>query len=222
MQTRCVFSSLAALLACATGPTLPPFQQPVGRTVLLPRESAIVAHVPRVGHQLDPTPRTTPSGPKPSSAARLCDFSTPRKLFFSTGDTSMRPRGKQILEDLLACRQAGLLPDGEVSISGYADPRGSADQNRALALERAHTVENYLVRRGMPRDRISPVSLGDTEHEGTGPEDWIFDRRVEICILPHADDRAHTSAASSSAVGLEGEVDRQRRGGNVETARHGP
>jgi hypothetical protein len=52
------------------------------------------------------------------------------------------------------------------------------------ALERARPVQRYLIRRGVPPERIQRASRGARQALGEAPESWLYDRRVEIRLLP--------------------------------------
>ena len=106
---------------------------------------------------------------------------------FASDDTNLRERGTQILDDVVACLKAGLLGDRSLLVVGYSDPRGDAVYNDAIALERARAVQRYLIRRGVQPERIVIASRGERQALGEAPESWLYDRRVEIRLLPVAD-----------------------------------
>jgi outer membrane protein OmpA-like peptidoglycan-associated protein len=105
-------------------------------------------------------------------------------LLFASKDAALRERGTQILDDLIACMEHGLLGDRPLLVVGFADPRGPAAYNYALGLERARSVERYLIRHGVPPERIVIASRGESRALGDGPETWFYDRRVEIRLIP--------------------------------------
>jgi outer membrane protein OmpA-like peptidoglycan-associated protein len=76
------------------------------------------------------------------------------------------------------------LPDAKIRISGYADPRGSADFNKALSERRAETVAMALMEAGVARDRLIIESHGE---EGSLTKEgdldgYAFERRVIVRI----------------------------------------
>lgn len=63
-------------------------------------------------------------------------------------------------------RWAGANPDARIVITGWADESGTAVLNDTLSLRRAHTVRNYLVRKGIAAERITYEGAGvDAEAE---------------------------------------------------------
>lgn len=172
---------LCGALACSSAPSLP-LQQPVGRIHSAPRAVSARAPTP-------PAPRLTLAMPANRAAPELramCDLSDTRAeaIFFSTEDFLLRARGMQILDDIVVCVREGWLGDRPLLVTGYSDPRGSAKYNHELARQRALTVRRYLLRRGVAEERVSIAAGSESGVTGTGPETWIFDRRVEISLLP--------------------------------------
>ncbi|MBD3162521.1 MAG: OmpA family protein [Candidatus Eisenbacteria bacterium] len=83
-------------------------------------------------------------------------------------------------------REASENPQWVVELYGFADPRGSADYNTALAQRRVDTVERYLVDRKMgPLQRIRTISFGEEIPPAYADEqaDHAEQRRVTIVTL---------------------------------------
>ncbi|HAM99670.1 MAG TPA: flagellar motor protein MotB [Marinilabiliales bacterium] len=76
-------------------------------------------------------------------------------------------------------------PKVRIEVSGHTDNVGSASVNKKISKERALTVRNYLISRGVEEDRVEyqgygfdqPIASNDT------PEGKAQNRRVEIKIL---------------------------------------
>jgi outer membrane protein OmpA-like peptidoglycan-associated protein len=62
---------------------------------------------------------------------------------------------------------------------GHTDPRGTAEYNDKLGLDRAERVKRYLVTNGVDTGRVLTSSVGESEASAS-PQDWAKDRRVEI------------------------------------------
>lgn len=63
-------------------------------------------------------------------------------------------------------------PDIKLKIVGFTDDRGSKKYNDKLALKRAEAVRNYLIKQGLPKNRI--------EIEGIGKDKYIMSNKKEI------------------------------------------
>lgn len=103
---------------------------------------------------------------------------------FATGSAELTPAHQEALtriaEDLNA---HPLIFGGFVTLVGFADRRGPADENRALGQRRADAVRDYLqqlVTDDTTRQEIRAYSLGEPAH---GPEtDDPSLRKVEITV----------------------------------------
>jgi len=74
--------------------------------------------------------------------------------------------------------------DTNIIIYGYTDITGSAEYNLKLSEERAASVKNYLVSRGLSASRFSVTGLGIADPIATNdtPEGRSQNRRVEFAI----------------------------------------
>ncbi|HET9388104.1 MAG TPA: OmpA family protein [Steroidobacteraceae bacterium] len=101
---------------------------------------------------------------------------------FRTNDDSIQVQSMPPLLKLGAL--AAALPDAQVRVAGYADPRGSDELNDALSKRRAEAVAAVLETAGLSRDRLIVEAHGksaSTSAEGD-IDGYAFDRRVTIRI----------------------------------------
>ena len=72
-----------------------------------------------------------------------------------------------------------------IEVSGHTDNVGSASMNKKLSKERALTVKNFLVSRGIEQDRIEYEGYGFDQPiaPNTTAEGKAKNRRVEVKIL---------------------------------------
>lgn len=133
-------------------------------------------------------PPTQPSAAPPgqivvsTSVRTKCDLpdTTGEAPQFDFDDTSLRPRGMGILDQLALCMREGALKGQRVTIVGHTDPRGSEDYNRRLGTLRAEVARDYLTGKGVPSEGVAVTSRGEQDATGEGPGAWQQDRRVEI------------------------------------------
>lgn len=59
--------------------------------------------------------------------------------------------------------------NANVTVTGYADPSGSADFNARLSERRAKSVGDYLVKHGVPAKNIKVKGAGETTNYGDAP-----------------------------------------------------
>ena len=76
-------------------------------------------------------------------------------------------------------------PDVKVEIQGHTDNIGSDRYNQKLSLQRAETVKNFLIAKGVAADRLTTVGYGKTKmimdnktEQGRG-----LNRRIELKII---------------------------------------
>ena len=106
------------------------------------------------------------------------------KIHFKTARATILPESFPILDELAQTLLAHPWIK-KVRVDGHTDDRGSESKNLRLSAKRARAVVTYLVRKGVPRERLSfegfgesmPIAPNDT------PEGRAQNRRVEFTIL---------------------------------------
>jgi len=108
-------------------------------------------------------PPPPPPPPPPSLALHSVFFPTalPNE---QRPDRGLAESQEQILTTLATDFKTYLQvkPDARLTLTGHADPRGSAKYNMALSERRVGTVKNFLVQQGVPESAIDTTALGDT------------------------------------------------------------
>jgi outer membrane protein OmpA-like peptidoglycan-associated protein len=106
---------------------------------------------------------------------------------FRTADDSVTAQAMSPLLKLGAL--AASMPEAQVEVAGYADPRGSDAYNDELSLRRAESVAAVLACAGVPREHILIEAHGKTEAASAdGDLDaYALERRVTVRLqLPGA------------------------------------
>ncbi|TPE53950.1 peptidoglycan-associated lipoprotein [Amaricoccus solimangrovi] len=78
---------------------------------------------------------------------------------------------------------------GQITIEGHADERGTRDYNFQLGSARASAVRNYMVSQGIPDSRISIITFGRERPVATCAEESCFARNrraVTVVARPGA------------------------------------
>ena len=116
--------------------------------------------------------------------AKVLVFDYSEKVSFDSGRSELKPEGLPVLN-----RQAEILtayfPGVDVYVCGHTDSTGGDDLNLKLSLDRARVVSDYLVARGVPKDRLKVQGFGkeypnDSNDTSAGRAN---NRRTEL-ILP--------------------------------------
>ena len=73
-------------------------------------------------------------------------------------------------------------PSLNIVIQGHTDNRGTAAHNQKLSENRAKSVLEYFVEKGITRERLSAVGFGFSSPAATNetPEGQAKNRRVEL------------------------------------------
>lgn len=96
----------------------------------------------------------------------------PKKVYTLKGDTlfkfdksglgDMLPGGKEEL-DRLSRELQNVGPNARMTVFGHTDRLGSDAYNMRLSQERANTVRQYLITKGLPGAQMRAVGLGETQ-----------------------------------------------------------
>ena len=110
------------------------------------------------------------------------------RVLFAVDESALTAQGQATLD-----AQANWLlanPDFTAVIEGHADEQGTREYNIALGARRATAVQEYLVARGIPANRLRTVSFGK-------------ERPVEICSdeACYSQNRRSVTVLSSNLTG---------------------
>ncbi len=185
-------------------PALAAFIGPRGATPSLPpagKQNPIPQCTSRPAPPQPPTPPTViPPTPLRIRAPRNVHFALD-KSFISPASAIVLDRVAQVL------KQNPLII---IEIQGHTDPRASDDYNLALGRRRALATRNYLLRQGIPPERMTIRTLGESQRvsEGSSRLDYARDRRAEII---YKDVRGIDIIIEGQEQDLQLEPDRSRR-----------
>jgi OmpA-OmpF porin, OOP family len=113
------------------------------------------------------------------------------KVFFATARAKVLPKSFALLDQIVAVLTSH--PEiSHVDVEGHTDSVGSEKTNLVLSQKRAEAVRDYLVGKGIARERLSAKGFGpdrpaDSNLTAQGREN---NRRVEFTIPQHPDDPA--------------------------------
>ncbi len=110
---------------------------------------------------------------------RACgiDDATP---YFAYNSAQLRDANHPVLAKLAQCFSSGPLKGRNMSLVGYADPRGDDEYNMLLGDRRAQQVGQYLSKRGLPSQQVRTSSRGSMDATGQDEASYARDRRVEV------------------------------------------
>jgi outer membrane protein OmpA-like peptidoglycan-associated protein len=109
-------------------------------------------------------------------------LNVPADVSFDVGRADIKPELRTVLDQFAQGLQG--QPQERVRVVGHADSTGSTAVNDQLSADRARSVRDYLVDRGVTASRIDTVGRGASEPiaSNSTPEGRARNRRVEIFL----------------------------------------
>ncbi|HPL64156.1 MAG TPA: OmpA family protein [Syntrophales bacterium] len=141
-----------------------------------------------IGHQMDKQAKELSQIPN-TKVVREGDrvvVTMQDKILFPVNSATLKPGAQSNLG-----RMAGVMskyPDFNIVVTGHTDSTGSDGHNQALSERRAGSVKNFLIYKGIPRERITAAGLGESMPVASNAttKGREQNRRVELEIRPKA------------------------------------
>ena len=99
---------------------------------------------------------------------------------FEFDKSDLMPGDYAVLQMVGKCFTTGPMKDVGLRLVGHTDPRGTAQYNEVLGMQRANAVASYLEQQGIASNRIERTSRGKLDAQGTDEATWANDRRVDV------------------------------------------
>jgi len=108
---------------------------------------------------------------------------TLRNVHFDTGKATLRPESFAALNDLFEVMRN--KKKMVIEIAGHTDDVGDDESNMRLSQARAETVRNYLVGKGIAKERVTAKGYGETQPAVSNDSDKgrQQNRRTEVRII---------------------------------------
>ena len=118
--------------------------------------------------------------PEVTESVRKALLDYAKTILFDTGKSTIKTESSAVLDNI-----ADILddyPNVRFRIEGHTDSTGSAERNQTLSQERAQSVMNYLIEKGIPSNRMTAVGYGEDRPiaDNNTREGRRTNRRVEI------------------------------------------
>ena len=106
-----------------------------------------------------------------------------KNIFFGNNETKLQPESEAELNKIIVLLNEN--PNMKVQISGHTDNVGKKEANQLLSLNRAKSVVNYLIGKGITINRLLPKGFGDTKPVASNDteEGKSLNRRTEINVV---------------------------------------
>ena len=105
-------------------------------------------------------------------------------IYFDTNKATIKKKSNSLL-DQLALNIIAHQEIQHLSIEGHTDDTGTPERNRVLSRERAESVMNYLISKGVPAQRLSAKGYGSDRPiaQGKSSKARALNRRVEFIVV---------------------------------------
>jgi len=125
------------------------------------------------------------------------------KVHFAIGTATIEQTSRPLLEQVAKIINAhpNIL---SVRIEGHTDDRGGAKYNLKLSQDRANSVRDFLISKGVPRDRLEAKGYGLTRPLDTNStkEGRARNRRVEFNIVRSGEKPGASQRTSTTGRGI--------------------
>lgn len=123
--------------------------------------------------------------PPPKTVVDTKRFTLKSDVLFNFNKSTLKAEGQNALDQLYS-QLASIDPtEGSVVVLGYTDRIGSEQYNQKLSEQRAQSVVDYLISRGIPADRISARGMGKSDPVTGSSCDSVKARAALIeCLAP--------------------------------------
>jgi len=116
--------------------------------------------------QCDPDLVPKPPAPPPAAPApapQVQKITLASKALFDFDKAVLKPEGKAAIDSEIISKLSGVQKLELVLVTGHTDPIGSQAYNQKLSERRADAVRDYLVSKGVPKDKIETLGMGKTQ-----------------------------------------------------------
>ena len=128
------------------------------------------------------TPAPTPApAPAPQPTTEKVTFAA--DAFFDFDKSTLKPEGKAKLDDLVS-KMGGIALEVIIAV-GHTDSVGTDGYNQKLSVARSEAVKNYLVGKGVEKNRVYTEGKGEKQPvaDNKTAEGRAKNRRVEIEVV---------------------------------------
>ena len=110
-----------------------------------------------------PPPPPPPPPPAPPPAPAVQKITLASKALFDFDKAVLKPEGKAAIDSEIIAKLPSVQKLELVLVTGHTDRIGTQQYNQKLSERRADAVRDYLVSKGVPRDRIETLGMGKTQ-----------------------------------------------------------
>jgi OOP family OmpA-OmpF porin len=130
-------------------------------------------------------PPPPPPAPAPAPAPQVQKITLASKALFDFDKYNLKPEGKAAIDSEILSKLAGVQKLELVLVTGHTDRIGSQQYNQKLSERRADSVRDYLVSKGVPKDKIETLGMGKTQPIPGVVCDMKMSKELIACLAPN-------------------------------------
>jgi OOP family OmpA-OmpF porin len=108
-------------------------------------------------------PAPPPPAPAPAPAPQVQKITLDSKALFDFDKAVLKPEGKAAIDSQVVVPLAKVQKIEVVLVTGHTDRIGSDAYNQKLSERRADAVRDYLVSKGVAKDKIETIGMGEKQ-----------------------------------------------------------
>jgi outer membrane protein OmpA-like peptidoglycan-associated protein len=152
-----------------------------------------------IGHQMDKQAEELKKKVPDANVERVGEgivVTLSDKVLFDFGKADLTDASRKSLDKII--QVFNNYPDTNIEIQGHTDNKGSDEYNQGLSVQRANSVNNYLVNKGLASSRLTVKGFGETapKYENETEEGRTQNRRVEFLVT--ANEKMKAEAAKKA------------------------
>ena len=130
-------------------------------------------------------PPPPPPAPAPAPAPQVQKITLASKALFDCDKYTLKPEGKAAIDSEILSKLAGVQKLELVLVTGHTDRIGTQQYNQKLSERRADSVRDYLVSKGVPKDKIETLGMGKTQPIPGVVCDMKMSKELIACLAPN-------------------------------------
>jgi OOP family OmpA-OmpF porin len=132
-----------------------------------------------------PPPPPPPPAPAPAPAPQVQKITLASKALFDFDKYNLKPEGKAAIDSEILSKLAQVQKLELVLVTGHTDRIGTQQYNQKLSERRADAVRDYLVSKGVPKDKIETLGMGKTQPIPGVVCNMKMSKELIACLAPN-------------------------------------
>jgi len=151
----------------------------------LPAAAMRVAEPPPPVVRPTPPPPPPPAPAPPPPAPQVQKITVDSKVLFDFDKAVLKPEGKAAIDSQIVGKLTQIQKLEVVLVTGHTDRLGTDGHNQPLSQRRADAVRDYLVSKGVPRDKIETIGMGEKQPVPRVQCDQKDRKALIACLAPN-------------------------------------